>query len=804
MRILALAILLATVPDEGLAPWSGNKHASDAPKQHKEEVAKSKHAYTVVQGGTMDGRNCRSPLGVGMSREGALVQTWESNRAVRMENVGDTDVVNPWLSNGRNNLRTIEEIIASATTPGMTDAEKATALWWHRIQHRYHWGVDGREEGDLVKTFNIFGYNTCGSDSMMMAGLWKTVGLKAAPARGVGHCISQVFYDGKWHLFDGDLKAVYLNRDNETVAGEQDIVRDHDLIKRTHTQGILLQDVRGTQEWTAAIYGFEGEVVGQRDCYRDGSMKMTLRPGEALVWRWGRTNPLKVHGDPRQVLYPETICNGLWEYRPDFSKETWRKGATVEGVKSTPAGLTEGTITWSMKSPYVMVGGKLTVEGQGAEFSVSFDGKTWQPVGAEFDKAFAWNNTPARYGYQLRCTLAGGAILKSLAVANVLQMAPMAMPEMAVGKNEFSYTDDSPSRKVRITHDWVERSASKPPAAPSAAVSPADGGESDGTDIVFQWKAPADGDGDKIADYQFELSNRPDLRWPLSMSFYRLISRTADKGKAQYSAGGPGLLTADKKYYWRVRAKDEKGVWGPWSATWSFTARGPNHPVDLAVDAGMLRWKPNGAGRKPATYRVYGSDEKGFSVSDAPYEVSVGACKELATPFAANFLAETKTPEFALLSQTARTYYRVVAVDEKGKRSGPSDFVVAPRPVITSKPVVAAKVGQAYSYAVLASRSLGDLRSRQVDGRDTASFWDIEKLKVTVDKGPDWLKADGATLAGTPTSAGAFEVELTLTLERDVRKLDGNVLSWGNEKVVSTGVEKVGAATQKFTIAVEK
>jgi hypothetical protein len=31
-----------------------------------------------------------------------------------MENLGDTDVVNPWLSNGRNKFRTVEEIVASA------------------------------------------------------------------------------------------------------------------------------------------------------------------------------------------------------------------------------------------------------------------------------------------------------------------------------------------------------------------------------------------------------------------------------------------------------------------------------------------------------------------------------------------------------------------------------------------------------------------------------------------------------------------------------------------------------------------
>jgi hypothetical protein len=803
--IAALALLLAPA-DEALAPWGANKQSTDTPKQHKEDVTAAKQAYTITQGGTMDGRNCRSPLGVGMSREGAVEQTWESNRSVRMENVGDTDVVNPWLSNGQNNLRTPEEIIASAVTPGMTDAEKAMALWFQRIKYRYHFGggVDGSEEGDLIKVFHVYGYNTCGPDSMMMAGLWKQVGLKAAPARGVGHCISQVFYDGRWHLYDGDMKAVFLNRDNETVAGEQDIVHDHDLIKRTHSQGILMPDNRGSEEGMAAIYGFEGEVKGQRDCYREGSLKMTLRPGEALVWRWGHLNPPKYHGGNQGQLYPDTICNGLWEYRPDFSKDTWRRGAVVEGVKSSPAGLTDGTITWTMKSPYVFVGGRLASEGQGAAFSLSWDGKTWENVG-DFDKMFAFNpnGSKARYGYQLRCQLAGAATLKSLAILNDLQMAPMTLPEMGVGKNAFTYTDESASRKVRITHDWVERSASKPPQASASAITPPDQGEASGTDIVFKWAPASDPDGDKITDYQFELSTRADLRWPLSMTFYKLISKTADAGKAQYAVSEPGLLTGGRKYYWHVRAKDSKGVWGPWSATWSFTPKAPNYPVDAAWESGVLRWKPNPTGSKPALYRVYGCDEKGFSISDQPYTVSVGINKELKNPFPANFIAETKSTELLV---SGRSYYRVVAVDNAGKRSGPSEYVTAPRPAIYSTPVVKAKAGAPYEYLATANRSLGDLKLRQVNGRDTANFWDIEKLQFALSKGPDWLKVDSATgrLNGTPPAAGAFEVELTVALDREVRKLDGDTLAWGNEKVLSNTMERVGEATQRFTITVEK
>ena len=812
MRIITALLLLLTCAEQGrgspgpgddaLAPWGANKHPSDAPKTHKEEISATKHGYTVVQGGTMDGRNCRTPLGVGMSREGAIEQSWESNRAVRMENVGDADVVNPWLSNGQNSIRSFDEFVAAAITPGMTDAEKAAALWHLRIKYRYHFGgSDASEEADVVKNLHIYGYNTCGHDSMMMAELWKQVGLKASPARGVGHCISQVFYDGKWHLYDGDMKSIFLNRDNETVAGEQDIVRDHDLIKRTHSQGILLPDGRGSGESMAAIYGFEGEVKGQRGGYKDHSLKMTLRPGEALVWRWGHLTPAKSHCG-QQLLYPDTICNGLWEYKPDFSKETWKKGAVVEGVKSSPAGLTDGTITWTMKAPYVMVGGKIVAEGQGAEFSLSWDGKTWAPVG-DFDKMFAYSNGKGKYGYQLRCQLSGGATLKSLAIVNDLQMAPLMLPEMAVGKNAFTYTDESPSRKVRITHDWVERSASKPPAASPGAVYPPDKGDAAGSDLVFKWTPPSDGDGDKITDYQFELSNRADLRWPLSMSFFKLISKTADAGKAQYTLPEAGLLTGDKKYYWHVRSKDAKGVWSPWSATWSFTVKAPNYPTDLTLESGVLRWKANPTGKKPALYRVYGSDEKGFSISDKPYAVSVGISQELKNPFPANFIAETKSTELPVIG---RTYYRVVAVDETGKRSGASDFVVAPRPAIFSKPVATAKAGAAYEYAVQANRSLGHLTYRQVNGRDAANFWEIEKLTFALAKGPEWLKIDGATgvLTGTPPAAGTFEVEVTATLDRDVRKVDGDTLAWGNEKVISNGTERVGTASQKFTVTVDR
>src|SRR5262245_3021909 len=801
MRALILilpAVALVPGPDQSLAPWRTNHSPTDVPKRHVEQVAAGQHTYTIRQGGTMDGTNCRSPVGVGMMDGPAIQQTWESNRAVRLENVGETDVVNPWLSNGRNAFRNLGEIVSSAVTPDMTDREKAFALWFQEIRHRYHWGGDNNELGDPVKLFNVYGHNTCGNDSVCLAGLWKKAGLKVTPARVVGHCVTQAYFDGRWNLFDGDMHSMYLLRDNRTVACEQDLVRDHDLIKRSHTQGILNPDKRATDEWQASIYVFEGQPEGDRNSATGTTMNMTLRPAEAITWRWGHADPVKFHGE-NKPRYPNLICNGLWEYRPDFSSDLWKKGAAeIDGIRVNRGELTAtdakaGAIVWNGRSPYVLVGGRLEVEGTGAKFSLSWDGKTWMETGPDLDKFFPPSG-PARYEYRLRCELGADGRLARLGIVNDLQMAPLALPTMALGENKFVYTDQSPGqRKVRITHNWVERSASRPPEAPSAPVFPKDGGETQGTDLVFRWLPANDPDGDRIADYHFELSDRPDMKWPLSTNFYKLISNTPDRGKSQYTVPHVGLLTPEQTYYWRVRAMNDKGVWGAWSSTWKFTPRGPEPPIDVILNfdqernRGILWWKANPAGRKPVKYRIYGSDDKGFSVSDEPHKVVVGISKVIPSARPANFIMEVAATEAAVIgaevepTNANRAFYRVAAVDEQGKRSGPSEFAEAPRPIIYSHPVTDAKVRVEYRYSLSTIRSLGDLRTRVVEGKETMNYWDIESPRFALQQGPPWLKINTSTglLSGIPDRPEKVAVVVTATIDRDMRNLDARMLSWG-------------------------
>ena len=84
-------------------------------------------------------------------------------------------------------------------------------------------------------------------------------------------------------------------------------------------------------------------------------------------------------------------------------------------------------------------------------------------------------------------------------------MAPLTLPGLGVGDNALTYTDETASgRRVRITHEWVERSATRPPDPPSGPVFPPDGGSVEGTEIAFRWQPARDPDGDAIADYHFD------------------------------------------------------------------------------------------------------------------------------------------------------------------------------------------------------------------------------------------------------------------------------------------------------------
>jgi hypothetical protein len=128
--------------------------------------------------------------------------------------------------------------------------------------------------------------------------------------------------------------------------------------------------------------------------------------------------------------------------------------------------------------------------------------------------------------------------------------------------------------------------------------------------------------------------------------------------------------------------------------------------------------------------------------------------------------------------------------------------VAALRPIIYSRPVTRARAGQEYVGEVRALRSLGDVRMRMIDGKETLNYWDAEQPRFRLEQAPAWLRIDewSGQLSGVPDRAGRFEVTVAATLERELRSLDPGQLQWGIEKVIETRLETVGTAKQSFVI----
>jgi hypothetical protein len=466
---------------------------------HSEAIASSKRTYTVRMGGNIDGEMTRDPVGYW-----AFDQYWESNVSVRLENTGDVPVVNPWLQRqGRPDTRSIRSIVDHLVSPSMSERDRARRIWEFEIRNRFHATTNDEEVEDAIKRFNGYGYTLCGPESRVLSDLWRAAGLRVRRGYPNGHETAEVFYEGAWHLLDSDESIIALLRDNKTIASEEQIVADHDLMKRTHTYGPLHDDDRSRDETSAALHFYEGPRGGEHPSYTRHKMDYVLRPGESITWAWNPGN--RFHGRE----YPSgdnelwlkrwrllaQVMNGELSWSPDLTRQEMLKYVETRGVESRTNGPfgeglylkgPGGAVEVPVKSAYPVVGGRLEVDFGRADprteqvkVSVSFDrGTNWRAVWAsgpgDYARMYIDLNEffppkdPARYEYVLRFELVSQAAhpavcLKGFSLKSTLQMARLALPGLSLGDNSLTYTDESGSdRKVKITHSPSSGNRRKP------------------------------------------------------------------------------------------------------------------------------------------------------------------------------------------------------------------------------------------------------------------------------------------------------------------------------------------------------
>ncbi len=598
-RILPLAITLcclASISFAELQKKEAVKLIDDGQAEYQIEVGGSLDSFNTTRFQSVDGRNMLEFPG------------FQPNVELVIENIGERDVINPRIViNDRHDWFSLDTFVAGVVKPGMSDREKAFAIYEAFRDNFYHYyaselSMNGEvlqsDMYDPIKHLNSYANTAYSLQAICLAKAWTHAGLKSREIDfAMSHSVAEVLYDNAWHMMDSDMKVFILKRDNKTLASVADCLADRELVKRTHHYGFAAPSNAKDDAKKARMYCPNTGILYKAS--PEHTMALVLRPGESIVRRWD--NMGMFHDNRLHAKSKPYFANGKLIYKPDLSKTHFLDAAewhynlamfVADGERPyvhAAKGLKTCQWVFRVQSPYCIVGGTIHVEFT-SDFSlylrpkvfVSADGQHWRevwhgPRKAPFVCDVSINDfigtkvSNAKYEYYVKLEwfpLRGPTSLgiDSLLIETDLEMSPPSLPTLRLGQNKVVYLDDTQGdRKVRVAHQWQESSANTPPCAPTAAVFPVDGDKNTSLSTLLQWKPATDADGDPIVDYHIEVRDRPDMKYTVSTNLERLTF----SGDPQWKVPA-GCLIPGRRYYWHIRAKDKRGAWSKWSDAWSF------------------------------------------------------------------------------------------------------------------------------------------------------------------------------------------------------------------------------------------
>ncbi|MDX2475697.1 MAG: hypothetical protein QNL91_18555 [Candidatus Krumholzibacteria bacterium] len=756
MRFLLSAVgffvVLLSVP----SLWATTPFTPVETRSHVEVLREDHASYQIGVGGTVDMDNT-------LTRKFDNVDiAFQNNESLVIANTGDTTVRNPRVvANDRGRWWSLETLLSEILAGAENNQEKALLIYEFVKNNRYHdYPIFvGDEMHDPVRFLNEFGGGFCDDSAFVGCSLFKHAGL-AEPDLNQnpkvrtlkGHMMCEAYVDGRFQFLDIDQQTYYLDLENKRPVSGDEVVQDHYLAKREQAFGPFF-DSWNVGENTAAFFGRDDSAM-----YRAISghrMDFQLRPGESVEYRWDSSGRFPTDESQAQVRRRFT-GNSKWVYEPRIAGGRMQEDSVAQG---------RDAMVVEMTTPYAFCGGRIAMvfSGQSSADSfsvaVSLDSLQWAPVwrgsGAGdlicdvgIDDELDYKSSPARNTYFVKIE-AEIKHVKSIRIETDLIISPLSLPRLRVGKNRIDFSVESAGEhEITIEHRWRESQAVAPPEGPQRPLAPVDGQAVRSTTVPFQWAAIPN-----VDLYHLMVSRYPDMRLPYRPSFDVYVETAAHE--SPYA----GLFSPDETYFWRVRARNEYGVWGNWSPVWTFSWQGPRVPIVLKpeIDGEQISilWQPNPEGAKPVRYEIYGSDEQGFTPSKRRQMIHTLGWQP------PNYLGATADTSMLVVasggaqSNMNRAFYRVISIDQNGVESGPSDLIQLPHPFIYSVPDTTARIGDPYHYQLQTLVSIGDLQKRYA--KPLFDYWEKEGYEFHLEDAPDWLSVDADTglLTGIPAFVDA-------------------------------------------------
>jgi hypothetical protein len=371
------------------------------------------------------------------------------------------------LREGSHDFHSFAELAKSLVRPGMTDLEKALAVYRFSARH-FHNGSAGFGGTEMTRFINCYGYSYCWGQGDFQHLLYEAVGLRARAPQLKGHSSTEVFIDGKWRMMDAYMRLLAPSPELDGLATGEEVSRHPEIWEHIREGAVI---------GLAKDYWSKYAPGNTYEPWQDSNaMLLTLRRRESL-----RIFDRGLGAWCLSPVEPADYVNGQWTWQPVLDAEHLAK-EVESAVNVVPAGgglrpKGAASIEYRVETPYPLCTGTaaLGFRGEGKlRASVSTDQRrswfvlhegTASNLEWKLDDRLSVRQLPPSYDHDpllrnqkrevlLHVDWSGEATLTRVEFSFLVQIHAPSVPRLKKGANQWTLIGMDQGGSVR--HEWEE------------------------------------------------------------------------------------------------------------------------------------------------------------------------------------------------------------------------------------------------------------------------------------------------------------------------------------------------------------